>query len=163
MSSVRDKMSASTSTYPACFTLPETLAIIRAGGKNTLADLLEANAGSTPAIPTQIVDYTALATAVATAVTAALRPLISEVRTIQSTRQGRLSLPVVSPNGDYYTIKAYGSLRGMRVNKNTAVTLGREASRLSRERNIEIKRVSDEEWGEINSYHMSILKEVFTL
>ena len=36
-----DKMSSSTSTYPAAFTLPETIAIIKAGGRSTLADLLQ--------------------------------------------------------------------------------------------------------------------------
>lgn len=53
ISSIGEKISSSTSTYPADFTLPETIAIIRAGGNDTLADLLAQNANEkkSPAIP----------------------------------------------------------------------------------------------------------------
>ena len=44
MPSVADKMSAAGHGKAAALPLPETLAIIRSGGKNTLADLLEENA-----------------------------------------------------------------------------------------------------------------------
>ena len=44
MSSISDKMSVSSPMHPASLTLPEVLSIIRAGGKNTLADLLSENA-----------------------------------------------------------------------------------------------------------------------
>jgi len=158
--------SAREESISARFTLPEILAIIRAGGKNTLADLLAENAERrqqiAPALP---VNYTELATAVAAAVTTAIKPLVLELRRPLPTgyRQSTLSLPASTPNGDYYTIKAYGSMRGLKITKNIAVTYGREASKLSRERNIEIRRVPDEEWGEINSYQISVLKEVFTV
>ncbi len=49
MSAIKDKMSASSPAYPADFTLPETIATIRAGGNETLADLLEQNAKEKPA------------------------------------------------------------------------------------------------------------------
>lgn len=44
MSAVRDKMSAAGHGKVADFTLPETIAIIRAGGNETLANLLQENA-----------------------------------------------------------------------------------------------------------------------
>lgn len=43
MSGITDKMSGSTSTHPADFTLEETIEIIRAGGNETLANLLLEN------------------------------------------------------------------------------------------------------------------------
>ena len=101
----------------------------------------------------------AMAAAIATAVKTALQ----QPSVPAQARQGQLALPASTPNGEYYTIKAYGSLRGVHVNRTSAVMLGREAARLSRLRNIEIRKVPDEEYGEINSYHISVLKEVFTV
>jgi len=146
------------------FTLPETLAIIRAGGRSTLADLLQENAQrSQPAITDTIRELIPVITAT---VTAAMTPLIQKLQTLGPPtryRQATLALPAATPGSEYYTIKAYGSMHGVRVNNTSAVMLGREASRLSRERNIEIRKVPHEEWGEINSYHISVLKEVFTV
>jgi hypothetical protein len=47
MPSATDKMSAAGHGKPARFTLEETIAIVRAGGNNTLADLLLENAKQT--------------------------------------------------------------------------------------------------------------------
>jgi transcriptional regulator with XRE-family HTH domain len=52
MAELRAKMAdAQDSKVPARFTKPEVLAIVRAGGKNTLADLLEDNAEQRQALP----------------------------------------------------------------------------------------------------------------
>ncbi len=165
MSGLSDKMSEALRTKkPARFTLPETMAIIRASGRSTLADLLQENAQrSQPAITDTVRELIPVITA---AVTAAMTPLIRALQqplTPARMHQGILALPASTPDGEYYTIKAYGSMHGVRVNNTSAVMLGREASRLSRERNIEIRKVPHEEWGEINSYHISVLKEVFTV
>ena len=153
---------------PARFTLTETLAIIRAGGRSTLADLLQKNTAQAYSQSSIPIGNTVreLIPAIAAAVTAAMAPLIRELRTPASpTRfsQTTLSLPAASPDGEYYTIKAYGSMHGVHVNNTNAVMLGREASRISRLRNIDIHKAHDEKWGEINSYHISVLKEVFTV
>ncbi len=165
ISSIKERISSSTSTYPANYTLDETLAIIRAGGRSTLADLLAENAQrSQPLIGDTLRE---LIPAITAAMTAAMAPLIRELRTPQAPSQmrpGQLALlPATPPSGEYYTIKAYGSMHGVHVNNTNAVMLGREASKISRQRNIEIRRVPHEEWGEINSYHISVLKEVFTV
>ena len=169
MSGLSDKMSQAVQTKkPASFTLPETLAIIRAGGRATLADLLSENADrrQATALPPPNVNYTEIATAVASAVTAAMTPLIRELRTPTrqvGSRQATLALPAATPDGEYYTIKGYGSMHGVTVNNTNAVMLGRETSRLSRQQNIDIHKIPDEKWGEVNSYHISVLKEVFTV
>ena len=112
------------------------------------------------------IDYTELATAVASAVTAAMTPLMRELRSpVLPIRysQTTLALPAATPDGEYYTIKGYGSMHGVTVNNTNAVMLGREASRLSRQQNIDIHKIPDEKWGEVNSYYISVLKEVFTV
>ena len=161
---------ADQSKEPALLSLPAILATIRAGGKNTLADLLEQNAVQ-KSIQSQVTDFStmmrelipAMASAVALAVTSALRGELGSQPSVAASFQPRLSLPSAIPNGDYFTIKAYGGTHGLQVTRGSAFTLGREAARVSRERNVEIRKVEDEQWGQVNSYHVAILKEVFTL
>ena len=64
---------------------------------------------------------------------------------------------------DYYSIKGYASKLGQQILFSDALTLGRLASRLSRERGIEIRKVDDESYGKVNSYNIEILKEVFEI
>lgn len=44
-----------------------------------------------------------------------------------------------------------------------ALALGRYAAKLSREKRLEIRKIDDEAYGKVNSYHVSILEEVFSL
>lgn len=165
-SAITEKSSVSTSTHPASFTLPETLAIIRAGNRSTLADLLQENAAKAEPQSTALVArdlikemIPAMTAAIATAITTAM----SRTTSPTNYRQSTLALPAASPNGEYYTIKGYGSMRGIHVNKTNAMILGREATRISRQKNIDVHKVPCEEWGVVNSYHISVLKEVFTV
>jgi len=64
---------------------------------------------------------------------------------------------------DYYTIKGYASKQGVAIAYSDAYYLGKAASKLSREKAIEIRKADDEKFGVVNSYHVSVLKEVFTL
>lgn len=64
---------------------------------------------------------------------------------------------------DYYSIKGYASKLGQQINFSDALNLGRIAGRLSREKNIEIRKVDDESFGRVNSYNIEILKEVFQI
>jgi len=100
--------------------------------------------------------------AMATAIAQAFK-MIEQSSNQVRTRQGALALPSSSPEGEYYTIMGYGVRRGIKINETNAMVLGREAAKLSRSRNIGIHKVSHEKHGEINSYHISILKEVFTV
>lgn len=156
----------------AMLSLAETLSIIRAGGRDTLADLLGHNAEEQKPIPaisqaedmrqfmkTMVVEMMpAMAAAIATAIKPAA--VYGAVRP-PSNRQ--LALPESSPSDDYYTIKGYGNTRGVRITKSTAISLGRDASRLSRMKNVEIRKSKDLEWGQVNAYHASILQDIFTI
>lgn len=73
----------------------------------------------------------------------------------------RLEAKVTTHNDDYFTIAGYASLRGLNVDINKANILGRRASKLSREYGYEISKAKDVRFGEVNSYHLDILKEVF--
>ena len=168
-SAMAEKMSASTSTHPASFTLPETLTIIRAGGKGTLADLLAENARKgtlleAPYTP-DVSSMRALMLEMIPAMTAAMVAALRQVQPAAPSmlRQAHLALPAASPRGDWYTAKGYGNLIGTKVNGTVAVQLGREAARLSRERNVEIRKAADEQWGQVNCYHVSVLKDIFTV
>lgn len=62
---------------------------------------------------------------------------------------------------DYFSIAGYASLRGVKVDVNVANLLGRKAAELSREYGIEMGKVTDPRFGQVNTYHLDILKEVF--
>lgn len=64
---------------------------------------------------------------------------------------------------DYYSIKGYASKLGVKITFSGALALGKSAGILSREKNIEIRKVDDESYGFVNSYHVSILEEVFSM
>ena len=64
---------------------------------------------------------------------------------------------------DYYTIKGYASKNKMQLVFSEALKLGRECGKLSRDRGIEIRKAADEQFGQVNSYHIDILQEVFSL
>jgi len=64
---------------------------------------------------------------------------------------------------DYYSIKGYASKLGQQIAFSDALALGRLAGKLSREQGKEIRKVDDEAFGRVNSYHVDILKEVFQI
>jgi hypothetical protein len=64
---------------------------------------------------------------------------------------------------DYFSIKGYASKLGQQIAFSEALSLGRIAGKLSREQGKEIRKVDDESFGQVNSYHVSILEEVFQI
>ena len=64
---------------------------------------------------------------------------------------------------DYFSINGYASKIGQRIAFSDALAIGRMAGKLSREKGTEIRKVDDERYGTVNSYHIDILKEVFTV
>lgn len=64
---------------------------------------------------------------------------------------------------DYYSITGYANKIGQKVAFSEALVIGKTAGRLSRENGKEIRKVDDERWGQVNSYHIDVLKEVFQL
>lgn len=62
---------------------------------------------------------------------------------------------------DFYTIRGYCRLLNVRKPRKALAKMGKAAAALSRERDIEIGQVPDETWGFIQTYHTSVLEEVF--
>ena len=54
----------------------------------------------------------------------------------------------------------YANLLGMPMDNKTAATLGRRCASLSRQRGLVIGDVSDPRFGNVHSYHESVLVEV---
>lgn len=62
---------------------------------------------------------------------------------------------------DYFSISGYASLRGFKIDVSRAYLLGKKASKLSRDYEVDIGKVTDPRFGQVNTYHLDILKEAF--
>lgn len=62
---------------------------------------------------------------------------------------------------DFYTIAGFGTIHGTMVNVTMAAQLGRKASKLCKERDIETDKIKDPRFGFVKLYPENILKEVF--
>lgn len=62
---------------------------------------------------------------------------------------------------EYYTIAGYGSLNGISVNIKVASKLGREASRICRNRGLMTDEIPDPRFGKVKMYPKQVLNEVF--
>ena len=64
---------------------------------------------------------------------------------------------------DYFTILAYCKRNNIQLSFSEAIQKGKIATRLSKEKSIDLRQVSDEKYGYVNSYKEDILKETFQL
>lgn len=62
---------------------------------------------------------------------------------------------------DYFTVAGFASLRGIKLGNSDANKGGRIASKLSREYGYPINKAHSELFGEVNTYHIDILNELF--
>ncbi|MCL1941983.1 MAG: Rha family transcriptional regulator [Candidatus Azobacteroides sp.] len=62
---------------------------------------------------------------------------------------------------DYFTIAGYGTLHHISVNLKQASILGRRASKLCKERNLQTDKTPDPRYGEVKMYPREVLDEVF--
>lgn len=65
------------------------------------------------------------------------------------------------PENDYYTVLAYARRVRKSLDYRSAQMIGHRAAKLSRDRGLTIGRTSDPRFGEVNTYHESILAELF--
>ena len=76
------------------------------------------------------------------------------------TRIGNLEAHV-QPEVEYFTVIGYFRKRGLQSpSHNQAISIGQQAARLSKERGYSTGKTSDPRYGEVNTYHVSILDEV---
>jgi len=62
---------------------------------------------------------------------------------------------------DYFSILGYCNVNRIQLTFSEAIKFGKEAARLSREQNIEIREIPDERYGRVKSYKIDILNSVF--
>lgn len=63
---------------------------------------------------------------------------------------------------DYYSILGYMNFMNIdEARFSEMICYGKEASKISRELNKEIRKIPDERFGHVNSYHVDVLKKVF--
>jgi len=73
----------------------------------------------------------------------------------------QLEAKIINIPTDYFTIAGYASLRGIKVDVSKANLLGRKGAKLSRQNGYDIGKVYDSKFGQVNTYHLDILKELF--
>lgn len=64
------------------------------------------------------------------------------------------------PENKHFTVMGYANLIGVPIDTRTAANLGRRCAALSRQRGFVIGDVSDPRFGNVHSYHESVLQEV---
>lgn len=62
---------------------------------------------------------------------------------------------------DFFTVAGYGTLNDIKVNLSLASKLGRKASKICRDRNIETGKIRDPRFGTVKTYPTEVLEEVF--
>jgi prophage antirepressor-like protein len=85
----------------------------------------------------------------------------------QNEHDGRLAALEAKANQNsghtgYWTIIAWCKLNDLSLSLDQAMSYGREATKLSRHWCVEIGKVHDERFGEVNSYREDVLEEVFS-
>lgn len=140
---------------PADFTLEETISIMKAGGvSESMISLLRDNAHRTQSAEyvtkSDLVDF---AKAIVSETMKQFIPLL----------QQKPQMAQIEYVQDYYSITGYAIKNKIQITFSETQKYGKIATKLSVMRNKKIRKVDDERWGEVGSYHIDILKEVFSL
>ena len=91
--------------------------------------------------------------------------IVQSIPVIQSSVVQSLPSPV-NVNQDvveYYTILGYNNIKKLGLDNAEIRSYSFKAKRLSKEMGKEIKTVPDSKWGQMNTYHISVLEELFDL
>ena len=86
---------------------------------------------------------------------------VKQEQEVQRNELADLRAKITSSPQDYYTIAGYASLRGIGVDVKEAARLGRMASRLSLEQDLETGTAHSEAFGKVKTYHVDVLCSVF--
>jgi len=98
---------------------------------------------------------------------AAMVTMLTQLDTVKQEQESQrnelanLRAKITSSPQDYYTVSGYASLRGINLDVKEAKRLGRMASKLSREQELETGTAHSEIFGRVNTYHVDILCQVF--
>ena len=162
MSSVAVKMSASSPAHPADYDLEETIAIIEEGMGKNAASIYRENASrkQTPSSVLSDRDFQMIAQIVSVAVSETMKAYDVRMKAIEEKVD---RVPMLGYDETHMTVLGFCRTQGFTVSMPEAVRLGKEAARISREENVQIKRVPDDRFGTVNAYHKAILQRVLSL
>lgn len=104
------------------------------------------------------VDYRAIGEMIGAAVSAAMNPVVQELKELRTTKA--LPEPIKE---DHYSLVAYCAIKGMKINRSELALHGRELKKISIREGVQLKKIPDERWGFVNSYPVDILDEYFTV
>lgn len=80
-------------------------------------------------------------------------------RLLEQPRQKQIEL-----KQDYFSLLGYMRFKGIdEARFSEMICYGKEASRISRELNKEIRKIPDERFGQVNSYHITVLERLFEI
>lgn len=69
---------------------------------------------------------------------------------------------IFHPDGQYFSIRGYSRKLKQQVTRQEASEKGRAAAKISRQLGVDIDKLEDPRYGEVNIYHESILEQVFS-
>ncbi|MBU2645614.1 antA/AntB antirepressor family protein [bacterium] len=61
----------------------------------------------------------------------------------------------------FMTVRGMANIRNVKLRLREAITIGKKATKICREVNLETKKVTDQMYGEVNTYPVEVLEEVF--
>ena len=144
------------------YTLDETCEIIACGMGANAAGVFRASAGSAPA-KTSDDELDRQYKAAIVALTGMVQNMDVRLSAVEKRTDELQALPAPALETRYYSIKGYAAKIGQKVYIDEARRLGMEARRLSDEMGHDIHKVSDEQFGWVNSYHTDVLEELFSV
>ena len=97
-----------------------------------------------------------MATAIQSVMVPMFKVLVDEMKTANVK-------PITAPVEDYYSLLAYCSLHSIKTNRSELAVHGRALRIMTIGASLELRKIHDERWGQVNSYPVEILDDYFTV
>ena len=85
---------------------------------------------------------------------------VKEELEFHAERIAEIEAKIAAVDESYYSVKGYCNLINIQCPEPQANTWGRMASKTSRNRDIPIGKTHHEKYGQVNTYHIDVLKDV---
>jgi len=107
-------------------------------------------------VPTQNV-HVDIAVSVAKAIADIMLPIIQELKSQRSV----VPVPQIEHKVEYYAVKAYGILKGLKLTDAETAWYGKKATALTKELRETMEFIADSSYGTIGAYKLHVLDQVF--
>jgi len=159
-SSILNKVQNAQKGKPADFSMEEVGEILSSGSmsKDAVNIIMENARKKGLTVQAQAVDYEIIGKMIGMAVSAAMTPIVQELRQINSSSQ----LQIEQPKQDYFSLIAYTSLNKIKINSSELRKMGMDLRKMAISQGKELHKIPDERYGSVNSYPIEILDEYFS-